>query len=367
MNTDSTKKPVRRLSIHSSRTFQPSTTHTNTTNSDTAQKSDVDSSNVSVKKDSIDAAATHVMKETVDAHQETDATESPQRSNGGSALSLILDINPLFWGRLGSESKETPHELLNCIMTFTRAYLLLNQHNHISFIIAMPSHSKIVYTSLDDEAEEEGPSDASSKKRKRISRHTSILSSSTSLILQAIRSLSQDMKTLREKEMPPGFLDGCALSSALGIGLCFINRAKATRPVTRGRVLCIYASKDIKTQYLSLNNKIFCAEHQKVPIDTCVIGREDSVFLRQCASITDGIYVKLEKYAHFLPYLMSTFSTDPSVRKIFKLPTQVQSEAKPTCLCHEKEIVIGWACPVCLRVCDEVANTCPVCKTRRMI
>jgi transcription initiation factor TFIIH subunit 3 len=109
-------------------------------------------------------------------------------------------------------------------------------------------------------------------------------------------------------------------------------------------------------------NGIFSARRLGIPIDSCVLGEEDSAFLQQAAHITDGSYHKLSGDASTLLQNLLLFSSaDVSSRKILQVPKQRGIDFRASCFCHKQPLEAGYVCSVCLSVYCEERSRCQTC------
>lgn len=96
------------------------------------------------------------------------------------------------------------------------------------------------------------------------------------------------------------------IAGALSIALCYAN-SMMKQDVTklyRPRIFIISASDDAPIQYIPVMNCIFSAQKLGIPVDACVLGTEDSVYLQQATNITQGIYARIDHLEDLGSYLM---------------------------------------------------------------
>ena len=147
---------------------------------------------------------------------------------------------------------------------------------------------------------------------------------------------------------------------------------------------------------------------QSIPVDSCVLGDSDSLFLQQASHLTKGIYgrVAAQNQHALLQYLMVRgfslrcytaarsnlvpsawcscfrcfharrsccvvlavcqfmYLSDPTSRQHLILPTQSQVDFRATCFCHQQVVDMGVVCPVCLSIFCKSQPKCNVCGTR---
>uniref|UniRef100_A0A914VQ97 General transcription factor IIH subunit 3 n=1 Tax=Plectus sambesii TaxID=2011161 RepID=A0A914VQ97_9BILA len=109
-------------------------------------------------------------------------------------------------------------------------------------------------------------------------------------------------------------------------------------------------------------NIFFAAQKQTVALDVCAV-RQSSATMQQAADITGGIYVRVDRPAGLLQYLLTIFLPDPSLRPKLVLPASGDVDYRPACRCHQKLISVGWVCSVCLTVLCQFTPICLTCQT----
>jgi len=167
----------------------------------------------------------------------------------------------------------------------------------------------------------------------------------------------------------------CALVGALTKALCYINRI--THPSTSAtnvaedpaiipdpHILILSVSPDLSSSYIPIMNSIFSAQKLKVTIDVCKIYGPDTVFLQQAAHLTNGSYIYLERRDALLQYLIMSFLSPPSIRKVLATPTQDKIDFRAACFCHKNIVDIGFVCSVCLSIFCQPVPVCSTCRTK---
>ena len=165
---------------------------------------------------------------------------------------------------------------------------------------------------------------------------------------------------------------GSKLAGALSLGLCYLNRvhsAAASNPSgvkLRSRLLVCSVTEDRPEQYVSMMNAIFSTQKQQVPVDSCVLGAGDSLFLQQASALTGGIYSRVspKDQSNLLQVLMFLYLPDPTSRHHLILPTQSHTDFRATCFCHQQVVNLAVICPVCLAIFCKSQPKCAVCGTR---
>ncbi|QDZ25303.1 subunit 4 of RNA polymerase II transcription factor B [Chloropicon primus] len=186
---------------------------------------------------------------------------------------------------------------------------------------------------------------------------------------------------------------GCALSSAYSKCLCLLRRhlesceeehglgygsgpgevdLEGLERQRRTRVLFLHGSQDVASQYIQVMNASFCAQRLGTVVDTFMLGRRDSSFLQQAASITGGLYTNffadaaskdIKKFS-LSTYLIQVFLADSGTRADLQLPQGHSSASlKVTCFLTKKALDIGFVCSVCLSIFNQKLQTCAVCGT----
>lgn len=157
-------------------------------------------------------------------------------------------------------------------------------------------------------------------------------------------------------------------------------------------MLVITAAPDSSQQYVPVMNCIFSAQKLGVPVDACVLGEADSLFLQQVGGRACVLHPisHLGASAGFAPderrvcsadtrrsrsaavhagtseqprrascWLLASFTRactrtqtmflpDARSRKHLVMPQTTTVDFRATCFCHSTVIEIGYVCPVCL-------------------
>jgi len=152
------------------------------------------------------------------------------------------------------------------------------------------------------------------------------------------------------------------LSGALSLALCYIQRIfrSGTRH-PQPRILCLQGSPDGPEQYVAVMNSIFSAQRSMVPIDSCIVGTQDSAFLQQASYITGGVYLKPQELNGLFQYLAAVFATDLHSRTFLRLPKTLGVDFRASCFCHKKTIDMGYVCSVCLSIFCKNQKKCSTC------
>lgn len=128
--------------------------------------------------------------------------------------------------------------------------------------------------------------------------------------------------------------------------------------------------------YISMMNSIFSSQKSNIPIDACVLSKEDSSFLQQGAQLTDGVYVNVALTAQkagvplqdsFLQYLLTIWLCDAESRAALNLPSLENINFQAACFCHGNKIAMAYVCPVCLSMFCTYSPVCSTCGVRAYI
>jgi len=264
-------------------------------------------------------------------------------------LVVIYDVSPFAWGAQSEKAQTDPNALSftkmsEQLLVFINSFLLLNRENRVAVILTHPSKSLFAYP---------GPESKNESKR------------DSHVTVDAI--ISEHLKQLASIDVSDKKDTGPLLSGALSLGLCYINRLKSEISNLQARMLVLSASSDVSSQYVPVMNCIFSAQKQSVPVDSCVLANEDSLFLQQASHLTEGIYFKPPLDIGVLQYLLTIFLPDLVSRKYMVLPQNSNVDYRATCFCHRNVIEVGFVCPVCLSVFCRAQTQCSTCGTRYMV
>ncbi|CAH3111046.1 unnamed protein product [Pocillopora meandrina] len=281
--------------------------------------------------------------------------------NISNLLVVILDANPVWWGRAGNEDQQRI-SLTHCVdslMVFCNAHLMMQHNNCLSFIISHTSTSKFVFPK-DDSGEEISNNDQ--KELPTDGKYEGFAEVNDAIITEMKSLLStEDLTDNQTTELPPTLL-----ASALTMALCYIHRAEKECPVgqkIKSRIMVLKAAPDVSTQYMPIMNCIFAAQKSNTVIDACVVD-EHSGFLQQAADITGGMYLKVPQTLALLQYLLWVFLPEPTVRDQLILPSSMHIDYRAACFCHRRLVDIGFVCSVCLSIYCQFIPVCLTCQTR---
>ena len=130
------------------------------------------------------------------------------------------------------------------------------------------------------------------------------------------------------------------LKQDLGHALCLANAHKC-----KARILMVSFEADRR-----IMRYLFCAQKMGVRIDAIPFSGDD--FARQAAVMTGGAYWKGEKLERFFVRILG------SRADVQPIGFRVR------CVCHERDILCGLVCPICLSAYCQVVPACKRCKIR---
>ncbi|KAF9231942.1 transcription factor Tfb4, partial [Melanogaster broomeanus] len=274
-----------------------------------------------------------------------------------SHLSVIVDLSPTQWHLSAQATNPYPLSIetfLSQLLAFLNAHIASKHENTLAVFGALPGKSVMLYSSTETLVDDDPPLDANSYQPFKIVDTT---------VLQRI---ANELDVIGELEEEPP----CALVGAFTKALCYINRilrpSAADDPATVSdpRILILSVSPDLSSSYIPIMNSIFSAQKLKVTIDVCKIYGPDTVFLQQAAHLTNGSYIYLERRDALLQYLIMSFLSPPSIRKVIAVPKQDQIDFRAACFCHKNIVDIGFVCSVCLSIFCQPVPVCSTCRTK---
>ncbi|XP_076106521.1 general transcription factor IIH subunit 3-like isoform X1 [Mytilus galloprovincialis] len=269
-----------------------------------------------------------------------------------SQLVIILDTNPVWWGKCGSLGDGQGISLTKClesVMVFANSHLMMSSLNDLSVIAAHTNKSVMLYPNRTNTSTESSSNDGRYE-----------------LFCRMNEQIKDEVKTIVLQNMEGAFYSDSLIAGAMAIGLCYLNRIEKENEFKEGttssRILVIKGSEDNPEQYMNLMNAVFTAQKQNVVIDACILDN-DSGLLQQACDITGGIYLKIPQITGLLQYLLWVFLPDPLERPKLSLPPKVQVDYRAACFCHRNLIDIGYVCSVCLSIFCTFSPICPTCQT----
>lgn len=237
------------------------------------------------------------------------------------------------------------------LLTFLRAYCLLNDHNQLAILSAHAGGSRFLYPT-----EQQDTTHSSDLAHQAIN-----YASLKDTLLDALAMDETADGDDGTEDSPAAGSCYSAFSGALSLALPYINRIQKENRHLTPRLLLIKASPDSPAQYIPTMNCIFAAQKMELLIDTCVLAAEDSTHGQQAALLTGGLYLRPIDQASLLQYLLSLFIVDTQTRQFMNMPHQADVDYRAACFCHKKAVDIGHVCSVCLSVFCRSSATCSTC------
>ncbi|EEC72394.1 hypothetical protein OsI_05675 [Oryza sativa Indica Group] len=235
-------------------------------------------------------------------------------SDDVSLAVVVVDTNPLFWATAALPFADFFAHLIH----YVNSLLLLNHLNHVVVIAAGLSSCTYIFDSSDASAS--GAADVAAT------------------FAKASRKMDEFIaEDARATSSNGSVADGNAaslLSGALSLALCYIQR--------------VFRSGTRHPQ-------------PRVPIDSCIVGTQDSAFLQQASYITGGVYLKPQELNGLFQYLAAVFATDLHSRTFLRLPKTLGVDFRASCFCHKKTIDMGYVCSVCLSIFCKYHKKCSTC------
>ncbi|XP_071708038.1 general transcription and DNA repair factor IIH subunit TFB4-like [Rutidosis leptorrhynchoides] len=254
-----------------------------------------------------------------------------QYADDVSLLMVLIDTNPLVWSSTAT--------YLSQFISFLNSILLLNQLNQVVVIATGLNSCDYIYDSS-----------SLSQTNKR-----------TETLLQKLEEFVCKDEKLNKNDSVDG-IGSSLLSGSLSMALCYIQRVFRSGSLhPQPRILCLHGSQDGPGQYVAIMNSIFSAQRSMVPIDSCVIGSQNSAFLQQASYITGGVYLKPQYLDGLFQYLTTVFATDLHSRSFLQLPKPVGVDFRASCFCHKNTIDMGYICSVCLSIFCKHHEKCSTC------
>uniref|UniRef100_A0AC35TTJ8 General transcription factor IIH subunit 3 n=1 Tax=Rhabditophanes sp. KR3021 TaxID=114890 RepID=A0AC35TTJ8_9BILA len=154
-------------------------------------------------------------------------------------------------------------------------------------------------------------------------------------------------------------------AAPMALALCQIRRFKAQNAKGSGKILVYSTSLVAEWQKDLVLNTAFAAQQNDIMIDAaCILSKSQfSPILHQCCSITNGLYLNVDKPFFLLQYLTRYFAPEKEARTYFNDYKVQEVEYSPKCICHGKEIKIGFVCCVCLSIHCDYDTECHICQT----
>ncbi|KAG9451081.1 hypothetical protein H6P81_011046 [Aristolochia fimbriata] len=262
-----------------------------------------------------------------------------------SLVVVLIDTNPFFWTTSEKNSSSLSFaDFISHVLPFLNAIMLLNQLNQVVLIATGVNSCEYIYdSSLPHQQSADGKmpafySEILTKLEQFVSKDQRLAKNDSSLTMSSL------------------------LSGSLSLALCYIQKIFRAGPLhPQPRILCLQGSPDGPEQYVGIMNAIFSAQRSMIPIDSCVLGTQNSAFLQQASHITGGIYQKPAYPDGLFQYLSAVFATDLQSRSFLRLPKPPGVDFRASCFCHKKTIDMGYICSVCLSIFCKHHKKCSTC------
>jgi len=257
-----------------------------------------------------------------------------------SLVVVVVEADPRAWKASEDAGGIKVETFAQHLVVYLRALWLLHVDNHVAVFANVGNASHFLgkmpmERSVEEEQEE-------------------------SDVQVVLRRLREAVEGAQDERPSSGF------ASAFARALCYVHKSREQGAIQSPRILFLRLSADENAQYVSTMNSIFCAQKQKVVVDACLMGQDDSPFLQQAAYLTGGIYLRLSEPDGLLQYLMMAFATDLYSRQYFRMPKQRAVDFRASCFCHRRPVDVGHVCSVCLSIFCGSVPECTTCGARFM-
>ena len=318
-----------------------------------------------------------------------------------SHIIVVLDTNPAAWALQSQYGIKglTYDTAVSSIVSFLRAFTLLDSSNKFSFIAAHTTKSFYIFppekslassttaaTAATTAATTAASSSSSIASQKRKRADGPISDGPFPVVLDQLKRLHDKGNTLlgdnEEEEEEEEEIECMSLASALSRAMGRANLLRQRSASLDVRVLVILASQDYSSYYVPLMNTIFSAEALSVRMDCLNVCGERSKFMEQAVHQTDGVYQHLDGergrdrdgilqhlLTHFLVPANSVEKT--GLQQVLGRSTSVSDiDLRATCMWGGEPISKGIVCSVCLSIFSLSAFKgmrkmgCDTCKTR---
>lgn len=354
-------------------------------------------------------AAVHVrirrlpMRDTGDQFRVRAADDPPD------ALVLILDTSIRSWVQAtGKQPEKSINEAVSALksvteqlLVFLNTFLLLHESNRVCVIMSGSDSASLVYPAFPHPDSlppnfETIVEDASLDAAAGYSSNHCLVMDPHQILRDLEEAVQEGLKaSLRAQEKPEVLERQSWISSALATALCLLNRTRRIQSARlalslgqdkelidsvekdtqcNGRILTVLAQTDAPDQYVSVMNCIFSAQRMGIPIDSCMLAKDqDSTYFEQAARLTNGVYVRPEAFSVTTPntlmqILQTVFLVDRQSRDFLAMPTPDKVDFRASCMESREIIEDGYTCSVCLstfnRSVAKGAAMCPVCNAR---
>lgn len=288
-----------------------------------------------------------------------DGTSTDNSKN--SLLCIILDTNPVWWGkRLISHDEMTLSHCVDCLTVMANSHLMLAHKNKLAIIAAHTDHSTFLYPPSRSASQTCGfrlPDDGQYETFNNVE---ALLKSQLKQLVAEDKQQATDYMDYMEERPSDSLLAG-----AMCMALAYIHRLDRESSMgesLQARILIVKGSEDCPAQYMNFMNAVFTAQKQNVVIDACILDAESGL-LQQACDITGGTYLKIPQAQGLLEYLLWVFLPDPASRAKMALPPRAQVDYRAACFCHRNLIEIGYVCSLCLSIYCSFSPICSTCQT----
>uniref|UniRef100_A0A5S6QJS1 General transcription factor IIH subunit 3 n=1 Tax=Trichuris muris TaxID=70415 RepID=A0A5S6QJS1_TRIMR len=271
------------------------------------------------------------------------------RAEGDLLQFVLVDMNPVWLGRMMEREPEQPASIVQCLIEATVAYCkaccaLSTRKELYVFALSSNKHT-IIQSSL--------------RKGDPISAESNLSMMSCQIrdgLRRALLEFANEATVSKETKLVP----------ALARSVCRINKAikgtDAAPSSTSSRILLLKVSDDTTNDYSRLMSVFSTAQKLGTLMDCCAIG-VDSALMHQASDITGGIYLKVGDLKTLVAVLMTVFLPTVGLRLQLVLPKIESVDYRPVCCCHQKLVLNPWVCSVCLSVFCTFTPICTTCKT----
>uniref|UniRef100_A0A0V0GBV7 General transcription factor IIH subunit 3 n=1 Tax=Triatoma dimidiata TaxID=72491 RepID=A0A0V0GBV7_TRIDM len=259
-----------------------------------------------------------------------------------SLIVIVLDVNPS-QRAIYADTKGYRH-ILECIIAFCNAHLVLKPDNHLALIACHSGSSEFIFSDKDSEILPTGQNDGQYE-----------------LLAHVERSVRANLKNFVLRTEPT--TGDSLLAGSCAMALCYIHRIIGEKSPTvkmNSRILVITGSGESVSQYMNYMNVFFTAHKENVIVDVLSM-EHDLGLLQQGCDITGGLYLKIPQLQGLLQYLLWVFLPEPPLRKKLVLPPPVKVDYRAACFCHRSLIDVGYVCSVCLSVFCKFSPICTTC------
>ncbi|KAL6888577.1 hypothetical protein ACP4OV_009603 [Aristida adscensionis] len=289
------------------------------------------------------------------------------RADDVSLVVVVVDTNPFFWAAAALPFAEFFAHLVH----FVNSLLLLNHLNRVVVIAAGVSSCAYIFDSNDGSVPGgEGVAATFDKASRKVeefiaqdarttSGNSSVTSGNAASLLSGALSLALCCILWIYREFS-GLGLGIHNLGVLQMDLNSMHTSLSTQFLVHSRTW--FSPSQMHLQICGSDEfNIFSSTLHEVPIDSCIVGTQDSAFLQQASYITGGVYLKPQELNGLFQYLAAVFATDLHSRTFLRLPKTLGVDFRASCFCHKKTIDMGYVCSVCLSIFCKNQKKCSTC------